>query len=142
QINLKLPTGWGARTETLSVQGSTDGTNFTTIVASAGYNFDGNANTVAIPFGQVTDRFVRVNITANTGWPAAQVSEFEVNGPTSGATSANLALNQPATASSNTQNLVASNANDGNQATYWESNNNAFPQWWQVDLGASVSINK
>jgi hypothetical protein len=141
QVILKLPTGWGARTETLSVQGSTDGTNFSTLVASAGHNFDGNANTVTISFGQATDRFVRVNITANTGWPASQVSEFEVYGATA-ATSANLALNQPATASSNTQNLVASNANDGNQSTYWESNNNVFPQWWQVDLGASVSINK
>src|SRR6266702_1898705 len=142
QIILKLPTGWGARTETLSVQGSTDGTNFSTLVASAGYSFDGNANAVTISFGQATDRFVRVNVTANRGWPAAQVSELEVFAPTAPTASANLALNQPATASSNTQNLVASNANDGNQATYWESNNNAFPQWWQVDLGASVSINK
>ncbi len=142
QIILKLPTGWGARTETLSVQGSTDGTNFSTLVASAGYSFDGNANAVTISFGQATDRFVRVNVTANSGWPAAQVSELEVFAPTAPTASANLALNQPATASSNTQNLVASNANDGNQATYWESNNNAFPQWWQVDLGASVSINK
>jgi len=140
QIVLQLPSGWGARTETLSVQGSTDGTNFSTIVASTGYNFDGNTNTVSIGFGQTTDRFVRLNVTANTGWPAAQVAEFQVFGPT--AASPNLALNQPATASSFTQNLVASNANDGNQGTYWESTNNVFPQWWQVDLGASVSINK
>ena len=34
------------------------------------------------------------------------------------------------------------NANDGNQATYWESTNNAFPQWIQVDLGAAVSVNR
>ena len=31
---------------------------------------------------------------------------------------------------------------DGNQATYWESANNAFPQWVQVDLGSSVSTNQ
>jgi hypothetical protein len=37
---------------------------------------------------------------------------------------------------------LRSNANDGNQGTYWESTNNAFPQWLQVDLGSSVSINK
>src|SRR5687768_1196170 len=33
QVVLKLPTGWGARTQTLSIEGSADGTNFTTIVA-------------------------------------------------------------------------------------------------------------
>src|SRR6185312_7709866 len=92
QIVLQLPNGWGTRTETLSVQGSTDNSNFTTIVASAGYTFDGSANTVTINFGQTATRYLRLNITANTGWPAGQISEFEVFGPT--ATSANLALNR------------------------------------------------
>ena len=36
----------------------------------------------------------------------------------------------------------AGNADDGNQATYWESTNNSFPEWLQVDLGASVGINR
>src|SRR4051812_22443059 len=36
----------------------------------------------------------------------------------------------------------ASNVNDGNQATYWESANNAFPQWIQADLGSSVATSK
>jgi parallel beta-helix repeat protein len=82
KIVLKLPpsTAWGARTETLSVLGSTDGSNFSTIVGSAGYTFDPNANnnTVTIPFSAATARYVRVNITANTGWPAGQLSDFEV----------------------------------------------------------------
>src|SRR5258708_2238430 len=77
QVVFKLPTGWSARNETLSVQGSTDGTNFSTIVASASHAFDPNsANTVSISFGATTTRYVRANITANTGWGAAQVSEF------------------------------------------------------------------
>jgi hypothetical protein len=142
QIVLKLPAGWGSRTETLAVQGSTDGSSFSTLVASAGYSFDGNANTVTINFGQQNARDVRLNFTANTGWPAGQVSEFEVYGTATTPPSANLALNRTATASSFTQNLAAPNATDGNQSTYWESNNNAFPQWLQVDLGSSVSINK
>src|SRR6266568_1223385 len=141
QIVLKLPSGWGSRTKTLSIQGSTDGTTFTTLVASAGYNFDGNANTVTVNFGQTTTRDIRLNFTANTGWPAGQVSEFEVSGPAA-ATSPNLALGHPATASSFTQNLAPANAVDGNQASYWESNNNAFPQWWQVDLGSTVPIDQ
>ncbi|HEV2633612.1 MAG TPA: choice-of-anchor D domain-containing protein [Actinocrinis sp.] len=82
QIELKLPpaTAWAARTETLSVQGSTDGTNFTTLVGSAGYTFDPTAdnNTVTIPFSAATARYVRVNITANSGWTAGQLSDFEV----------------------------------------------------------------
>ncbi|HEX4721047.1 MAG TPA: discoidin domain-containing protein, partial [Pseudonocardiaceae bacterium] len=110
QIVLKVPTGWSARTQTLNIQGSTDGSTFATIVASAGYNFDGNANTVTINFGQTSTRDIRLNFSANTGWPAGQVSEFEVYGATTA--SANLALGHTATASSFTQNLVPANASD------------------------------
>jgi F5/8 type C domain len=62
------------------VLGSTDGSNFSTIVGSAGYTFDPNSgnNTVTITFSATTARYVRVNITANTGWPAGQLSEFQV----------------------------------------------------------------
>ncbi|MEA5361097.1 CARDB domain-containing protein [Amycolatopsis sp., V23-08] len=84
QLVLKLPTGWEARTETLTVQGSTNGSSFSTLVASAGYRFDpATANTVTINLTAST-RYVRLNVTANTGWPAAQLSEFEVHGSTSG----------------------------------------------------------
>ncbi|WP_206424246.1 carbohydrate-binding protein [Cohnella candidum] len=81
QIVLKLPAGWGSRTQTLSIQGSTDGTNFTNVVGSAGYTFDpASGNTVTINFTAVSTRYVRVNVTANTGWPAGQFSEFEIYG--------------------------------------------------------------
>jgi F5/8 type C domain/CARDB len=143
QVVLKLPTGWGARTETLSVQGSTDGGSFTTLVASTGYNFDPNSsNTVTINFGATSQRYVRVNITANSGWSAGQLSEFEIYGPGTGGSTGNLAAGKPMTASGVSQTYAASNAGDGNQSTYWESTNSAFPQWLQVDLGASVAINK
>ncbi|WP_051450797.1 discoidin domain-containing protein [Actinospica robiniae] len=140
QVVLQLPNGWGSRTETLSVQGSTDNTNFSTIVASTGYAFDGSANTVTINFGQTATRYLRLNFTANTGWPAGQLSEFQVYGPTT--TSANLALNRSTSESSHTQTYASGNVTDGNQSTYWESNDGAFPQWVQVDLGSTVSINK
>ena len=31
---------------------------------------------------------------------------------------------------------------DGNPGSYWESANNAFPQWVQVDLGSSQTVNQ
>jgi hypothetical protein len=247
-LRLPPPTAWGARTETLSLLGSTDGSNFSTIVGSTGYTFDPNAsnNTVTITFNATTARYVRANITANTGWPAGQLSDFEVfpavggsstatlsvtpasltfgsqalnttsgarpvtvtntgtaaaaistivasgdfaetstcgasiaaggsctvnvtftptasgtrtgaltinsnasNSPTTvtltgtgGTGSTNLALNQPTSASGWTQNYVPANAVDGNTSSYWESTDNAFPQWLQVDLGATKSFGR
>jgi hypothetical protein len=102
QVVLKLPTaGWGARTQTITVQGSTDGTNFNTVVPSAGYQFNPAANnTVTIDYSAVTTRFLRLSVTGNTGWPAGQVSEFEVYGPSTGdvtppSAPTNLAYTQP-----------------------------------------------
>jgi len=251
KVVLKLPpsTAWGARTQTLSVLGSTDGTTFSTIVGSAGYTFDptANNNTATITFASATARYVRVNITANTGWPAGQLSDFEVfpsgssnpgttlsvapssltfasqalnttsgaqavtvsntgtaaaavsgvttsgdfaqtntcgtsiaaggsctvsvtftptasgtrvgtltissnagNSPTTvaltgtgaGGGNTNLASGKPTSESSHTQSYASANVTDGNQGTYWESANNAFPQWVQVDLGSANSVGR
>ncbi|GHJ47866.1 hypothetical protein Cs7R123_52080 [Catellatospora sp. TT07R-123] len=235
RVVLKLPTGWGQRYQTLSVQGSTDGGTFTTLVNSAQYSFDpGQANTVTVAVPTTTTRYVRINITANTGWTAAQVSTLEVYGTapqgdtqapsapanlrvtgqtsnsvslawnaatdnvgvtgyqirqngavvastaatsltvtglnpsttysytvaaqdaagnvsgqsntvsatTSAAPNTNLAKSKPTTASSYVQNYVPQNATDGDPNTYWESVNNAFPQWIQVDLQAATSISR
>ncbi|HEY3472791.1 MAG TPA: discoidin domain-containing protein, partial [Amycolatopsis sp.] len=101
QLVLKLPANWEARTQTFSVQGSTTGTGFSDLVPSAGYRFDpATANTVTVNLTSNT-RYVRLNISANTGWPAAQLSEFEVHGPAGGDTQppsapGNLAYTQPA----------------------------------------------
>ncbi|WP_086857335.1 CARDB domain-containing protein [Amycolatopsis lexingtonensis] len=99
RIVLKLPVTWESRTQTLAVRGSTDGTAFTDLVASSGYAFAPSVNTVTIPV-TATTRYVRLQITANTQWPAAQLSEFELYGPDSGDTQAptapaNLALTEP-----------------------------------------------
>jgi hypothetical protein len=241
---IKLPTSWGARTQTLSVLGSTDGSTFSTIVPSANYTFDPNTNgnSTAITFASMSARYVRLNVTANTGWPAGQVGELEVYAsgsstpsatlsvtPSSltfasqnvGTTSAaqavtvkntgtaaasissitasgdfaqtnncgsslaagasctvnvtftptaassrtgtltissnatntpstvsltgtgqssttNLALGKAMTASGSQSGYPPSNANDNNISSYWESTNNAFPQWLQVDLGSTT----
>ncbi|GAA3230136.1 discoidin domain-containing protein [Actinocorallia longicatena] len=86
KVVLKLPAAnWGARTETLSVQGSTNGTSFTDLVGSGGRVFDPAANnTVTLNYGSTPTRYVRINVTGNTGWPAGQLSEVEVYGPSAG----------------------------------------------------------
>jgi hypothetical protein len=250
KVTLKLPpsTAWGTRTQTLSVLTSTNGSTFATVVASANYTFNSPTNTVSITVPATSARYVRVNITANSGWPAGQVSEFEVypsggtppnsatlsanpssltfpsqalnttsaaqavtvsntgtaaasvsgvsvtgdfsqtnscgtsiaagasctvnvsfrpiasgtrtgtltvnsnatNGPTNvalsgtgaGTTSTNLAAGKPTSESSHTQGYVSANATDNDQNTYWESANNALPQWLQVDLGSAQSASR
>ncbi|MFD5660790.1 discoidin domain-containing protein [Streptomyces hirsutus] len=81
RLVLKLPPQavWQARTQTLSVQGSTDGSAYTTVLAARDYRFDpatGNTVTVNLPSGPGL-RHLRLHVTGNTGWPAAQFSEVE-----------------------------------------------------------------
>ncbi|MFJ2628692.1 discoidin domain-containing protein [Streptomyces sp. NPDC087532] len=141
QVVLKLPADWERRSQTLSVQGSADGTSFTTLKSSAAYTFSpGSANTVTVAFPATKARFVRINITANTVGRVAQLSELEVH--TAGESSVNLASGRTLTASSHTEVYTEGNANDGNRATYWESRNNAFPQWIQADLGSAVRVDR
>ncbi|WTP94322.1 discoidin domain-containing protein [Streptomyces anulatus] len=141
EVVLKLPAGWESRDQTLSVQGSADGTSFTTLKSSARYSFTpaaGNIVTVSFPAAQA--RFVRVDVTANTGWQAAQLSELEVHGAEG--SSGNLAAGRTLTASSHTEVYAAGNANDANNATYWESRNGDLPQWLRADLGSSVRVDR
>lgn len=50
--------------------------------ASAAYTFSPSGNNaVTVTFPAATRRYWRVNITANTGWPAGQVAEFQVWNP-------------------------------------------------------------
>jgi len=81
RLVLKLPpsSAWGARTQTVTVLGSTDGSNYSTVVGSQGYRFDpatGNTATVSLPSG-TNLRYLRLSVSANTGWPAGQFSEVE-----------------------------------------------------------------
>ncbi|MEU8286354.1 discoidin domain-containing protein [Micromonospora sp. NPDC048905] len=105
RVVLKLPpaSDWQTRTQTLSVLGSTNGSSFTTLKASAGYTFNpSSGNTATVSFTAASTRYIRVQVTGNTGWPAAQLSEVEVYGATGStdtqAPSApgNLAYTQPA----------------------------------------------
>lgn len=99
---------------------------------------------MSIDTGAATTRYVRVQVSANTGWNAAQLSELEVYGqgqdPTDPppAQGSNLARNKPIEATSTTQNYVAANANDDNTGTYWESS--GFPAGLTVKLGANADL--
>lgn len=80
RLVLKLPpaAAWATRTQTLSVSGSTDNSTFTTLRASAGYTFNPNSdNTTEVALPGTPTRYLRLTFTANTGWPAAQLSELE-----------------------------------------------------------------
>ncbi|MEU4062361.1 CARDB domain-containing protein [Streptomyces wedmorensis] len=143
RVALKLPTGWEARSEAVGVLGSTDGSTFTTLSAPRSRAFDPSAaNAVDIDLTSATTRYLRIQVDSNTGWNAAQLSEVEVYGdggpvdpPVEGT---DLARGKPIEATSTTQNYVATHANDGNLATYWESA--GFPADLTVRLGADADI--
>ncbi|MFG2279639.1 CARDB domain-containing protein [Streptomyces asoensis] len=147
RVVLKLPTGWGSRNETLSLLGSGDGTVFRTVAASAARSFDPDrANTVSVDLAAPADvRYLRVDVSGNTGWNAAQLSELEVYGADGGTdpgdpppAGTNLARNKPAEATSSTQNYVAANATDDSVSTYWEAA--GHPSDLTVALGADADL--
>ena len=82
RIVLELPQGWGDRDQTIEVDGSTDGSTWTTLVASATYlfsanNADGNnVVTISVP-SDPTVSYLRLDISNNTVQGAPQLAEFE-----------------------------------------------------------------
>ncbi|MFE4755220.1 hypothetical protein ACFRIB_34020 [Streptomyces mirabilis] len=76
---LRLPAGWGARTQTLSLQAGADGSTFTTVKAAAACAFDPAGGQHRHPhLARHRPALVPADGTANSGWPAGQLSEFEV----------------------------------------------------------------
>ncbi|MCA2219386.1 discoidin domain-containing protein [Jidongwangia harbinensis] len=147
RVVLKLPPAadWQTRTQTVTVQGSTTGSAFTTLKAAAGYTFNpSSGNTVTVDLPAATTRHLRLTVTGNTGWPAAQLSEVEVYGPDGGdpdppvGSGENLAAGKPIEASSTVFTFVAANANDNNTATYWEGG--GHPADLTVRLGANATL--
>ncbi|WP_436762943.1 S8 family serine peptidase [Streptosporangium sp. V21-05] len=79
QVEMTLPPSWGARTQTLSIEGSTDGVTYKPIAGSRAYAFTpASGNAVSTSFNMVAVRYVRLVFTANTAWPAGQLSELRV----------------------------------------------------------------
>ncbi|MFE4654264.1 discoidin domain-containing protein [Streptomyces sp. NPDC056707] len=80
RLLLKLPPqgDWNSRTQTIQVQGSTDGSTYTTLAGTADYMFNSaTGNAASITFPAKTIRYLKLTFTANSGWPAAQLSELQ-----------------------------------------------------------------
>ncbi len=82
RVVVELPQGWGDRHQTIEVDGSTDGSTWTTLVPSAAYlfsasNADGN-NVVTIPVPSTTVNYIRLDVSNNDVQGAPQIAEFQV----------------------------------------------------------------
>jgi beta-glucanase (GH16 family) len=89
-----------------------------------------------------TGRYIRMNGTARATPYGYSLFEFAVNGTPAGGGSTLLSQGHPATSSSNENaTLGPANAVDGNTGTRWSSGF-SDPQWIQVDLGATHTINR
>ena len=82
RVVLELPQGWGDRDQTIEVDGSTNGTSWTQLVAPTAYLFSasngaGN-NVVSIPVPSTTLNYIRVDVSNNTVQGAPQIAEFQV----------------------------------------------------------------
>ena len=82
-LRVPLSSSWLARTQTLSVLGSQNGTSWSTLKPSAGYDFKpASDNTVTIDLPASPVQYLRLYFTGNSDWPAGQISEFEIfSGP-------------------------------------------------------------
>jgi hypothetical protein len=82
RVVLELPQGWGDRDQTIEVDGSTDGTTWTPLVASTAYLFSANNaagnNVVSIPVPSTTVNYIRIDVSNNTVQGAPQIAEFQV----------------------------------------------------------------
>ncbi len=99
---------------------------------------------------------IAMNLTATTNYIDASPSAgtayyYVISAVNSGGESSNsapaaatlpivLSQRQPTTASSYQTGNTPANGNDGNPTTRWAASGPAFPQWWQVDLGASHNL--
>jgi Pectate lyase superfamily protein/F5/8 type C domain len=82
RIVLELPQGWGDRDQTIEVDGSIDGSTWTTLVPSATYLFSANNaagnNIVDISVPSTTVNYIRLGISNNDVQGAPQIAEFQV----------------------------------------------------------------
>jgi hypothetical protein len=80
RVILGLPESWGTRNQTIQVDGSANGTSWTTLAPAAAYTFTAGSNAVAIPVPAGTQDYLRLDISGNTSQGAPQIAEFVVYG--------------------------------------------------------------
>ncbi|MDF2908627.1 MAG: coagulation factor 5/8 type domain protein [Herbinix sp.] len=70
---------WGKRTQTVAVNISSNGENFTELLPAKQYTFDpALGNEALLPFEEVETQFVQLVLTENTGAGGGQIAEYEV----------------------------------------------------------------
>jgi hypothetical protein len=83
RVLLRLPpqTAWEKREQIVAVSASVDGNSYAELAPAQSLTFDpASDNAVEVTFTSATARYVRITVTGNTSWAAAQISEFEVFG--------------------------------------------------------------
>ena len=122
---------WSASTDNVGVTGYTvyrDGAPVTTVT--------GTTFTETRPAGTRVEYFVRAKDAA--GHESADSNHVVRQGTQAGT---NLAAGKPIEASSVVNNFVATNANDGNTGTYWESAG-GYPNTLTVKLGSNADLDQ
>ncbi|HXO23628.1 MAG TPA: discoidin domain-containing protein [Streptosporangiaceae bacterium] len=77
RVVLELPSNWGTRNQTIQIDGSSNGTTWTTLVASAVYPFTSGSNVVTIPVPSGTQTYLRLDLSANNAQGVPQLAEFQ-----------------------------------------------------------------
>jgi F5/8 type C domain len=77
RVIVELPENWGARNQTIQVDGSANGTSWTTLAPYAAYTFTAGSNAVAIPVPVGTQDYLRLDILGNTSQGVPQLAEFQ-----------------------------------------------------------------
>ncbi|GAB3827295.1 discoidin domain-containing protein [Dactylosporangium cerinum] len=80
----------------------------------------------------------QASASASPGAPSTVAS----NPPLPLDTTTNVAAGRATSESSHTQAYRSDRVTDGDPMSYWESRNNALPQWVQVDLGGPVAVRR
>jgi hypothetical protein len=78
RVVLELPANWGTRNQTIEVDGSPNGTTWTTLSPAAAYTFTAGSNAVAIPVPAGTQGYLRLDLSGNSSQGVPQLSEFQV----------------------------------------------------------------
>ena len=135
-------------TGTVVVQAETPGAATFTNVTATGTGVTGVYN---CPYPANSPAFTINRGAGNSGWDGTwnncgtwpqPGSGNPTTPPTTQPGNPNLAQGRPATDTGHADVYTAANAVDGNQGTYWESTNNAFPQSVTVDLGATRTVGR